>query len=587
MNQLWNRNELLDLLDALCNDKLASGDHERLEGLLTENADAQHVYFDYLDMHLQLRRWRKVEGQRAELPVPVSPFISPLPNSFSPSFVDRPVFSYMVASVVLCVMLLSAWAYKITHDQEFVDNRPARKKNVDSNGVVFVGIITGTTDCRWTNPDTSTILGAFVSFNRKYALSSGLMEITYTSGSRVILEGPCEFEVNSNAGGYLHLGKLTARIKKRGENREGGREIAKKTLKANSPVPLFTVTTPTAVVTDLGTEFGVKVSEDGDTYTQVFSGSVKVRLVGDGRSNDLVLRENESARVIKSADGDKSSIIKLNADEQSRFVREMSSLRPMSSNAYAELVLSLDPVLFYRMEQPSGEGNQRLVRDSAPSGNHGTLLLGDEFGGTPYRPGRFGDAISLRGPDVRDHVLVKNYPKARENRLTVAAWVMATGRPGWAMIAANWGQPSVKGQFHLGLFQRDGDLSVSLRQRDGKQVDLREGTEQPFPLFGWQFVAFVADGDMVKLYRDGKLVASTACKGIYAETPLSGLGIGCKMNDEGTGAPVASAGYHYWQGRIDELAIFNRALSDEQIKLLFTGKQINKNPDNATAKKGE
>ena len=46
------------------------------------------------------------------------------------------------------------------------------------------------------------------------------------------------------------------------------------------PPPSFSVRTPTATVTDLGTEFGVEVNEQGDTTSHVFVGQVKVASVG-------------------------------------------------------------------------------------------------------------------------------------------------------------------------------------------------------------------------------------------------------------------------------------------------------------------
>jgi len=63
---------------------------------------------------------------------------------------------------------------------------------------------------------------------------------------------------------------------------------------------LFVVRTPTAVVTDLGTEFGVEVSPTGTTTSHVFRGSVRVALAsGDGANgkHEVVLHEDESARV--------------------------------------------------------------------------------------------------------------------------------------------------------------------------------------------------------------------------------------------------------------------------------------------------
>ena len=41
------------------------------------------------------------------------------------------------------------------------------------------------------------------------------MEITYDTGAKVILQGPVTYVVESKDGGFLSLGKLTARVEKR------------------------------------------------------------------------------------------------------------------------------------------------------------------------------------------------------------------------------------------------------------------------------------------------------------------------------------------------------------------------------------
>ena len=159
---------------------------------------------------------------------------------------------------------------------------------------------------------TKTVEGDRVPLGRKYALSSGFMEITYDTGARVILQGPCTYEVESARGGFLSLGKLTARVEKEGsgfrpkssgfrvegranrqpsplskrtapttslaprpsadkwEKGEGRREKRDSNPQSLIPNPLFAVRTPTAVVTDLGTEFGVEVDRSGTTRSHVF-----------------------------------------------------------------------------------------------------------------------------------------------------------------------------------------------------------------------------------------------------------------------------------------------------------------------------
>ena len=41
------------------------------------------------------------------------------------------------------------------------------------------------------------------------------MEITYDTGAKVILQGPVTYEVESKDGGFLSVGKLTARVEKK------------------------------------------------------------------------------------------------------------------------------------------------------------------------------------------------------------------------------------------------------------------------------------------------------------------------------------------------------------------------------------
>ena len=82
-------------------------------------------------------------------------------------------------------------------------------------------------------------------------------------------------------------------------------------------------------------------------------------------------------------------------------------------------------------------------------------------------------------------------------------------------------------------------------------------------------MALVVDGSSLRLYRNGTEVASGQVRGFSRQDPVPGLGIGCWTNR--TGTDVYAKDPCYWQGRIDELAIFNEALSAEQVRQLYTG----------------
>ncbi|MBN1394679.1 MAG: hypothetical protein JW959_06620 [Pirellulales bacterium] len=279
--------ELADLVWALSNDRLDAEGGASLQRLLESDAANRRVYLELMDQ-FALLEWESAErtveaGKHGDLETAVSPLeistLSPLPSPLSPLAVGGPLFSYMVATVVLCLMLLGAWAYKISHvrDQHYVDNsrRQTASGPSEQPELVFVGRITGMKDCRWSDPDTYTIVGASVPLDREYALASGLMEITYAGGAKVILEGPCTYNIESSAGGFLARGKLTAKIR----TQSSKPKAQSSELFAFSPFlsPLFSVRTPTAVVTDLGTEFGVEVDENGDTTSHVFEGKIVVK----------------------------------------------------------------------------------------------------------------------------------------------------------------------------------------------------------------------------------------------------------------------------------------------------------------------
>ncbi len=252
------------------------------------------------------------------------------------------VLSYAVSAMLVGLALLGAWAYRTSPHYRSLAISPngASVKDGTAPQQVYVGRVTGMKDCRWADPETIAYLGSAVPLGRKYALSAGLMEVTYDTGAKVILEGPCAYQVESRAGGYLGLGKLTARVGERGEGRgeRAGSLAAAPTRREPSQAanpdpqartpnpeprqspaplstlhsPLFSVRTPTATVSDLGTEFGVQVSANGDTTSFVFQGRVVVRIEDRGS-------EKRPAAAVAAEGGGRS--IQLSAGESARVER--------------------------------------------------------------------------------------------------------------------------------------------------------------------------------------------------------------------------------------------------------------------------
>lgn len=172
-----------------------------------------------------------------------------------------------------------------------------------------VGRITGMIDCKWANRSSFAINHGKLFLGDKCELSSGLLEITYETGAKVILQGPVAYTIESGNGGFLEAGRLTGRVEV---------EAARG----------FVVRTPNATVVDLGTEFGVEVNRQGQTTTHVFRGTVRMDLTehqgnASGAASQ-VLHENESATVQTPRDRSRQErTIVVGHTDVGRFVREM------------------------------------------------------------------------------------------------------------------------------------------------------------------------------------------------------------------------------------------------------------------------
>jgi hypothetical protein len=110
-----------------------------------------------------------------------------------------------------------------------------------------------TKGCHWDSGTLPTAAGAQLVAGR-LKLAAGLARIVFSSGVEVQLESPAELELVSPMLCRVNSGKLVVTVP---EGAQG-----------------FVVETPTSVVTDFGTEFGVSVGNDASAVVQVFKGRV-------------------------------------------------------------------------------------------------------------------------------------------------------------------------------------------------------------------------------------------------------------------------------------------------------------------------
>ena len=351
--------ELAELFNRLCEGELAPEQAARLEESLRTDPALCRLYLRYIDLYVELRRRYSTATPPVSTPhVLINP-VHDTANYFSSGW---PV-AYLVATVISGIALLIGSLTPVSQPTQVARQSVPLPSHLSSLPSV-IGRITGMVDCQFVEGSGFRVQSSGlpspagrgaggeggsdglhpssfiphpsspVSLGDKFALASGLMEITYETGAKVILQGPMTYEVESKDGGFLSLGKLTARVERTKSEDPGPKtqDLNPKSEISKSPnlqISKFVVRTPTATVTDLGTEFGVEVDKSGTTQSHVFRGSVRVQAVASGGmagGAGIVLIENDSARVERSRDaiggGGQITVARLVVSPAS-FVREI------------------------------------------------------------------------------------------------------------------------------------------------------------------------------------------------------------------------------------------------------------------------
>lgn len=280
----FDRNRLLELAEAHCLDQLDAEQLAELEEILHDNRAACAAFGNFVQMHVNLE-----ECLEAEFAVGPILAVRAAPPSLSrrESFARRTVqffarptpFSMTVAAGVVG-LLIAAMALMAPPVYDFIRGGD---EPLPSASPSIVARLTHQHEAVWAEGQIGAQRGAFLQTGRRLTLTSGLAKITYDDGVEVLLEGPTAYVVTNLGAGTLERGRLTATVRKAARG--------------------FTITTPTATVVDLGTEFGVAVDRSGVTETTVFQGVVEVSLLAEGAGPVRVeagqtVRTNDVATVL-------------------------------------------------------------------------------------------------------------------------------------------------------------------------------------------------------------------------------------------------------------------------------------------------
>lgn len=224
-------------------------------------------------------------------------------------------------------------------------------KVAEVSPIVEIATLGDTRDCVWNDlPD--------VEVNKRLSasileLTSGVAVIEFDGGARLALQGPAKLELIGTKTARLHRGVASVRCE------EG--------------IYSFSLLTPTSTVIDLGTEFGVAVTMNGDSEVHVLDGEVEVTgsLDSDRQKNQFLT----AGKTLLLASNGQNQELNLPTRE---WIRDYSTQADRKTQAMAPRVIARDRF-------PTGP-------EQPEKSNLGTGWRGAWWQSTPVRKGALGFA---------------------------------------------------------------------------------------------------------------------------------------------------------------------------------------------------
>src|SRR3954471_17665550 len=219
-------------------------------------------------------------------------------------------------------------------------------------------------------------------------------------------------------------------------------------------------------------------------------------------------------------------------------------------NSWLTAHANLAPQIFYRFE-----GAGFTVTNSGSWGEtynatfSGGALAGQVGLRPPEAPGLPANNLTPRFDGANDYVNSSKSPLSNLGAFTMAAWI----------------KPAALSKPRVGLWGQHDAIEFGFIDASALQLSTASGgavqAEFPLPSNNWRFVAVTGDGELLRIYIDGIMVAeggnSTGNYGASAYPFVI------------AGGGIFDASQNWFTGNIDEFSLFTRALSADDLFLLY------------------
>jgi Concanavalin A-like lectin/glucanases superfamily/FecR protein len=529
--------EFDDVVAAVCHGSATEEEMRALNALLRREPSTRDEYLLRVELHTRLASDPALFPQPTEASgniyaAEVSPSQRLNHISSGPQPQPRKRKRTLVLALAACLALLIGGLGMLWL------KRSASRRGATSSAVAMLA---RTVDARWTGNTAPPRVGCALEPGT-LRLQSGLAQVVFYSGARVVIEGPTELQLVSPGEAVCRTGRLLAEIPE--------------------PARGFRIKTAQLKLVDLGTAFGIEVTHR-QTKVHVFKGEVEF---SSGTAAKQALNEGRAALVQGSApprlmEASREAFAEM-FDLQSRSLAA-ASVRYDQWRVFSAR-LDQDPTLLVHLDfEHLGDSDWKLR--NAVENNR--LMPDATIVGCQRGAGRWREKQALEFQSVNDRVRM-TVPGSFDS-LTLSVWVCVKGldRQFNSLFMCDGFEP---GTVHW-LLRSDGVLGLTVfGSGAGKfQILASPPVLTPEQLGTWMHLAVVLNGKTKEAvhYVDGTPVARESLKlGPPFQVGSAELGNwNARTDPNPTPALIRNL-----SGSLDEFELFSRALSDAEVRELYS-----------------
>lgn len=568
--------EIIGLIDLYIDDSIDRASLERLKTWLRADKDNVRAFVRRMMIHRQLRETLVIENSMKSLQAATESIESPpldglitdekriatavpatpvptlteehrlgttgplIDTGTSPSWRSVSIF---LSGVAFSLVGICAWWLWHGKSGDHLDQRP-------SNASAPIAYLTAANDCGWGTgtPELWTV-GRTINSGDELTLHEGVAEFRLANDVSLGIEGPASFLLASPSTLVLQYGKLTAHVP--------------------AGVSDFKVVAAGCRIVAGDAEFGVNLTGN-KLEIHVFSGEVTAAssitsmefddelatdssssAAGENYFTESAITAGRALRL--TSHGEVLKIAGWGKAKPSSFVAKLSMSGPLSvTQAYIDQVKSSQPVGYWRFGRIAKSSIPNEIDSGAP------LIVGNKSSRDNRAEKRSAEFRS--NSDL--YISTESSLPLGKSEYSIEAWVKPNhvhlgtvvildckdGHNSGAAIELQGGAGESFGRKH------PGELRYLHRTYKGK-TDAGSScfSSSPYAVRRWQHVVAVKDEARMKLYLDGKQVGSYPIGGFLPNDVQVLVGVDRSYTNR------------RFVGQLDELAVYDRALTEQEI----------------------